>query len=196
LSQRLISVVWTGFCATNQVLAFNRLLDAYDADFAKKLFAGNKPWYWMIYPLIYTVVINAVPFQNHKYIYDPRWGSWAFIAIPRNHIYYMHLYNNVSTFIMLAVMYSLVVYIFTKRIRGFKQVGSFQRSIYTITLLFCLTVMLSTVVYFGMQYITNVNPIWHTVAHLGWTSVHGAIFAFVFVQTVTEMRLPQKNCSE
>ncbi|KAK0421126.1 hypothetical protein QR680_015072 [Steinernema hermaphroditum] len=101
--------LWVVYCASNILLAIDRLICFCSKRLSDALFAGHRTFYWIGVALVAGFQM-IIPFDGELfYHYDSSIGGWRFEFLPAGTRNYRHMFINIGTFAMLLLLYAAVV---------------------------------------------------------------------------------------
>uniref|UniRef100_A0AC35U8J9 Serpentine Receptor, class T n=1 Tax=Rhabditophanes sp. KR3021 TaxID=114890 RepID=A0AC35U8J9_9BILA len=181
ISGIISSALWVASCPITSLLAFSRAIDLLNSKLYRMLFHGNKTWYWMLIPLLYTLYFtlftNPVLFSSKIYAQANNpyvaikgvWTNWSYVNT-------FLMINDVGIGLFLGIIYIICSYIIYRK---FKKSSSktvftnaqasliYQTSIITVAAL--ITSLLF--VYFNLF---DASVIASIVGEVFWIVHHGA----------------------
>ena len=136
--------MWGCTCTTCIILALNRTLDLAAPNISKRLFEGNRTFFWYIIPVLwggyfilfsYPHVYTTIAFA---FFFDPYYGmnlnGIVHDDLMRPH--YVHSTNNIGTMLCLTTMYStLCVFMIykTRKLKGSVKITPTQKIVSLIS---------------------------------------------------------------
>ncbi|TKR71635.1 hypothetical protein L596_019201 [Steinernema carpocapsae] len=114
---QFVMFFWYSYCITNLVLAFNRLLEFVSCDLCKKLFSGDRAWFW-IFPIVLYSTCLCVFSPDPFYIFDPNAAVWYFFWLGNDSTNYFHVYNNLLKLFFMVSCYGFMLIFLRKQLQG------------------------------------------------------------------------------